>query len=44
MLELRGTIQWKHFKDKWPNIFIENVQEVAGRDGAELQTVRTLVA
>lgn len=30
---MRSTIQWDSFKDGWPNIFIQDVHEVAGRDG-----------
>ncbi|XP_071854386.1 uncharacterized protein [Apostichopus japonicus] len=26
------TIQWEKFKDGWPNLFIEDVHEIAGRD------------
>ena len=35
-MELRATIRWSKFKDGWPDIFIENVDEVAGRDGAKI--------
>ena len=32
-VELRDDIEWKHFRDGWPNIMIQNVEEIAGRDG-----------
>ncbi|XP_033123350.1 ribose-phosphate pyrophosphokinase 4-like isoform X2 [Anneissia japonica] len=31
-VEFRKTIQWESFNDGWPNLFIENVKECAGRD------------
>ncbi|XP_071960340.1 uncharacterized protein [Antedon mediterranea] len=31
-VEFRKTIHWKSFNDGWPNLFIENVKECAGRD------------
>jgi phosphoribosylpyrophosphate synthetase len=31
-VELSDAIQWRRFRDGWPNIFINNVGEVAGRD------------
>ena len=34
-VELWDHVQWKKFKDGWPNIFIDNVPEIAGRDGEE---------
>lgn len=30
---LKSDINWGCFRDGWPNIFIENVEEIAGRDG-----------
>lgn len=32
-MELHNNLQWDSFADGWPNIFIENVKEIAGRDG-----------
>lgn len=32
-MELWDHVQWKKFKDGWPNIFIDNVADIAGRDG-----------
>jgi hypothetical protein len=32
-VELWDHVQWKKFKDGWPNTFIDNVAEIAGRDG-----------
>ena len=31
-VELCDCICWNSFKDGWPNIFIDNVQGIAGRD------------
>ena len=33
-MELRATIRWSKFKDGWPDIFIENVDEVAVPDSS----------
>ena len=30
---MEDGIQWNRFRDGWPNIMINNVQEIAGRDG-----------
>ena len=32
-VELCSAVQWERFRDGWPDIFINNVQEIAGRDG-----------
>lgn len=32
-VELFENIEWMRFRDGWPNIFINNVQAIAGRDG-----------
>ena len=32
-VELWGEVKWGKFRDGWPNIFIENVSAIAGRDG-----------
>lgn len=32
-VELFDGIDWQHFRDGWPNIFIKNVKAIAGRDG-----------
>ena len=32
-MKLWNNISWKTFRDKWPNIFIKDVEEIAGRDG-----------
>lgn len=32
-VEFKKTIKWDQFNDGWPNLFIENVKEMAGRDG-----------
>lgn len=32
LVELHGNLQWDSFADGWPNIFINNVKEIAGRD------------
>lgn len=32
-VELSSAVQWERFRDGWPDIFINNVQEIAGRDG-----------
>ena len=32
-VELFDGIEWQHFRDGWPNIFIKNVKMIAGRDG-----------
>ena len=29
----KGAIQWSHFPDGWPNLFIDNVKQCAGKDG-----------
>jgi ribose-phosphate pyrophosphokinase len=31
-VELWNKISWKTFRDKWPDIFIKDVEEIAGRD------------
>lgn len=31
-VKFSDTIQWKKFKDGWPNLFIKDVHEIAGRD------------
>jgi ribose-phosphate pyrophosphokinase len=31
-VKLWNNISWKTFRDKWPNIFIKDVEEIAGRD------------
>ena len=33
-VELWDGIEWQHFRDGWPNIFIHNVDRIAGKDGA----------
>lgn len=33
-IELWKGIKWEKFRDGWPNIFINDVQDIAGRDGA----------
>jgi len=30
---LRSDINWEHFADGFPKLFIENVKDMAGRDG-----------
>lgn len=30
---MEDGIQWDRFRDGWPNLMINNVQEIAGRDG-----------
>ena len=32
-VEFRDTINWNHFADGFPNIFIEDVKYMAGKDG-----------
>lgn len=32
-VELCDCIRWDRFRDGWPNIFIDRVEEIAGRDG-----------
>lgn len=32
-VELWQGIVWGQFRDSWPNIFINNVEVIAGRDG-----------
>ena len=32
LVELHSNLKWDSFADGWPNIFIENVKEIAGRD------------
>ncbi|KAL5459851.1 hypothetical protein EMCRGX_G033234 [Ephydatia muelleri] len=32
LVELHNNLQWDSFADGWPNIFIDNVKEIAGRD------------
>ena len=32
-IELWQDVQWSHFRDDWPDIFINNVEAIAGRDG-----------
>ena len=32
-VKLCDNVQWKHFKDGWPNIFIKDVDQIAGKDG-----------
>ena len=32
-VEFKKTIKWGRFNDGFPNLFIENVKEMAGRDG-----------
>ena len=32
-VELCDCVDWNHFRDGWPNIFINNVESIAGRDG-----------
>ena len=34
--EFRKTIQWDSFRDGFPNLFIEDVKEMAGKDGNSL--------
>ncbi len=29
----KQTIKWGKFNDGWPNLFIEDVKEMAGKDG-----------
>ena len=31
--EFRKTIKWKQFPDGFPDLFIEDVKEMAGKDG-----------
>jgi len=31
-VELCDSVRWEHFESGWPNIFIENVEKIAGRD------------
>ena len=33
LVELYDHVQWNKFKDGWPNIFIDDVHDIAGRDG-----------
>lgn len=33
LVELCENVRWNKFKDGWPNIFIDDVQNIAGRDG-----------
>lgn len=33
LVELCDSVQWNKFKDGWPNIFIDDVHAIAGRDG-----------
>ena len=39
----RDGILWGSFKDGWPNLFIENVKQCAGRDGKSTVRVVGLV-
>ena len=39
---LKSDIKWECFRDGWPNIFIENVEEIAGRDGERSVVVRSV--
>lgn len=32
-MELWDHVKWGRFKDGWPNIFIDDVHSIAGRDG-----------
>ena len=32
-VEMCDQVQWNAFKDGWPNIFIDDVHSIAGRDG-----------
>lgn len=32
-VELWTKISWSKFRDGWPNIFIDKVEDIAGRDG-----------
>ena len=32
-IEICHGIRWDRFRDGWPNIFINNVEEIAGKDG-----------
>ena len=32
-VELCDSVKWERFRDGWPNIFIDNVEKIAGRDG-----------
>jgi len=32
-VERWNGVRWGTFKDGWPNIFIDDVQSIAGRDG-----------
>lgn len=36
-VELFDGIDWQHFRDGWPNIFIKNVKLIAGRDGQSIR-------
>lgn len=31
-VEISHCVKWDHFRDGWPNIFIDSVEEIAGRD------------
>lgn len=39
LVELHSNLKWDSFADGWPNIFIENVKEIAGRDGRDTYAV-----
>ena len=38
-----NSVGWERFRDGWPNIFIDNVQLIAGRDGVCDSSLLTLV-
>ena len=32
-VQLCDCVKWESFRDGWPNIFIERVEEIGGKDG-----------
>ena len=40
---LKDDIKWDHFADGFPKLFIENVKDLAGRDGLFNLSIQSLV-
>ena len=42
-VEVWNHVSWEKFKDGWPNIFIDDVHTIAGKDGKLIQETRITV-
>ena len=40
MVEVKKTIQWQKFPDGFPNLFIDDVKNMAGKDGRYFQVCK----